>query len=93
MTAAPVTAFAASPEFSRSAEEWAKLCDNTIEYDELECLIQEYNATVQTNNLDLAEFKRNTETPRMMSPPNTVIWQMRFIPALPIRTVMKLLTE
>lgn len=58
MTAAPITAFAASPEFSRSAEEWAKLRDNTIEYDELEGLIQEYNATVQTNNLDLAEFKR-----------------------------------
>ena len=58
MTAAPVAAFAASPEFSRSAEEWAKLRDNTIEYDELEGLIQEYNATVQTNNLDLAEFKR-----------------------------------
>lgn len=58
MTAVPVTAFAASPEFSRSAEEWAKLRDNTIEYDELEGLIQEYNATVQTNNLDLAEFKR-----------------------------------
>ena len=34
MTAAPVTAFAASPEFSRSAEEWARLQDNTIEYDE-----------------------------------------------------------
>ena len=58
VTAAPVTAFAASPEFARSAEEWAKLRDNTIEYDELEGLIQEYNATVQTNNLDLAEFKR-----------------------------------
>lgn len=57
MTAAPMTALA-SPEFSRSAEEWAKLRDNTIEYDELEGLIQEYNATVQTNNLDLAEFKR-----------------------------------
>ena len=41
MTAAPVTAFAASPEFSRSAVEWAKLRDNTIEYDELEGLIQE----------------------------------------------------
>ena len=87
MTAAPVTAFAASPEFSRSAEEWAKLRDNTIEYDELEGLIQEYNATVQTNNLDLAEFKRKYGD--TMSPPNTVIWQMRFIPALPIRTVMK----
>ena len=41
VTAAPVTAFAASPEFARSAEEWAKLRDNTIEYDELEGLIQE----------------------------------------------------
>lgn len=56
--ASPVSAFAASPEFARTAEEWAKLRDNVIEYDELEDLIQEYNVTVQTNQLDLNEFKQ-----------------------------------
>lgn len=56
--AAPVTALAASPDFARSAEEWAKLRDNVMEYDELEGLIQEYNVTVQTNQLDLNEFKK-----------------------------------
>ena len=56
--AAPVTALAASPEFARSAEEWARLQDNIMEYDELEDLIHEYNITVQTNQLDLNEFKK-----------------------------------
>ncbi len=56
--AAPVTALAASPEFARTAEEWARLRDNVIEYGELEDLIQEYNATVQTNQLDLNDFKQ-----------------------------------
>lgn len=46
---APVTALAASPEFARTTEEWAKLRDNVLEYDELEDLIHEYNPTVQNN--------------------------------------------
>ena len=46
--AAPTgTAWAGSPEFARSAEEWAKLRDNVMEYDELAGLIHEYNVTVQ----------------------------------------------
>lgn len=49
---------ASSPEFARSAEEWARLQDDVLEYDEIEGLIAEYNATVQTNQLDLNEFKR-----------------------------------
>lgn len=56
--ASPLAAYAASPEFARTPEEWAKLRDNVIEYDELEDLIQEYNVTVQTNQLDLNEFKQ-----------------------------------
>lgn len=56
--AAPLAAYASSPEFARTAEEWAKLRDNVIEYDELEDLIQEYNVTVQTNQLDLSDFKQ-----------------------------------
>ena len=43
------SAYAASPSFARTEEEWAKLRDNVIEYDELEGLIHEYNATVQNN--------------------------------------------
>ena len=45
----PVTALAASPEFARTTEAWAKLRDNVLEYDELEDLIHEYNPTVQNN--------------------------------------------
>ncbi|RHP47888.1 TolC family protein [Clostridium sp. AF32-12BH] len=59
MTAAPTAAFAASPEFARSAEEWAKLQDNKIEYDEIADLVHEYNATVQKNAIDLGKFRKD----------------------------------
>ena len=59
LAAAPMTALAASPEFARTSEEWARLRDNKMEYDELEDLIAEYNTTVQTNQLDLNEFRRD----------------------------------
>ena len=59
LAAAPMTALAASPEFARTSEEWAKLRDNKMEYDELEGLIAEYNTTVQTNQLDLNQFRRD----------------------------------
>lgn len=52
------TAWAGSPEFARSAEEWAKLRDNVMEYDELAGLIHEYNVTVQNNQRDYND-KRN----------------------------------
>lgn len=54
----PLAAFASSPEFARPAEEWARLRDDVLEYGEIEDLIAEYNATVQTNQLDLNEFKK-----------------------------------
>ena len=50
-------AFASSPEFARSAEEWAQLRDNKIEYGELEGLIEEYNATVQNNQYSYRKFR------------------------------------
>lgn len=50
----------ASPEFSRSAEEWARLRDNTLEYGELEGLIQEYNATVLNNRVQYNLDKANS---------------------------------
>lgn len=59
--AAPTgTAWAGSPEFARSAEEWAKLRDNIMEYDELAGLIHEYNVTVQNNQRDYNEKKNKT---------------------------------
>lgn len=49
---AGMNAFAASPEFSRTAEEWAALRDNTLNYEEIPSLVKEYNATVQKNQAD-----------------------------------------
>lgn len=55
----PGTAWAASPEFARTEEEWAKLEDNTIEYGELEDLVHEYNATVQDNYYTYIKFRED----------------------------------
>lgn len=52
----PVQALAASPEFARTDEEWAKLQDQLIEYGELADLIHEYNVTVQNNQQEYNEF-------------------------------------
>lgn len=51
--------YAASPNFARTEEEWAKLKDNVIEYDELEDLIHEYNATVQNNQYTYQKFRQD----------------------------------
>ena len=60
LAAAAPTGTAGSPEFARSAEEWAKLRDNVMEYDELAGLIHEYNVTVQNNQRDYNEKKNKT---------------------------------
>lgn len=54
------TAFAGSPEFARSADEWAKLRDNVMEYGELPGLIHEYNVTVQNNQRDYNQKRNKT---------------------------------
>lgn len=53
------TAFARTPRFNRSNEEWATLEDNNLDFDEIENLIAEYNATVRSNEVALAKFKRD----------------------------------
>ena len=53
------TVFARTPRFNRSNEEWATLEDNNLEYGEIEDLIAEYNATVRSNEVALAKFKRD----------------------------------
>ena len=56
---APMTSFGASPEFARTEQEWARLQDNVIEYDEIPDLIHEYNATVQNNQYDYQKFRED----------------------------------
>lgn len=51
----------ASPEFARTEEEWAKLRDNVMEYDELEALIHEYNVTVLNNKENLNSDRGKTK--------------------------------
>ncbi|MDW2798541.1 TolC family protein [Clostridium boliviensis] len=45
----------ASPAFSRSDAEWEKLRDNTMEYQEIEDLVHEYNATVLSNQVEYSK--------------------------------------
>ncbi|ADL03161.1 TolC family protein [Lacrimispora saccharolytica] len=53
------TAWAGSPEFARTPEEWARLRDNVMEYEELAGLIREYNVSVQKNQLDMNDKKKD----------------------------------
>jgi hypothetical protein len=53
---APLMSFAASPEFARTSEEWARLRDNVLEYDELADLIHEYNVTTQKNQYTASQM-------------------------------------
>lgn len=55
----PMTVLGASPEFARSDEEWARLQDNTLEYEEITDLIHEYNVTVQNNQYDYNKFLKD----------------------------------
>lgn len=59
-----MNAWAGSPEFSRTSEEWAKLRDNVMEYDELKDLIHEYNVQVQKNQLDVNDKKKDDRVTR-----------------------------
>ncbi|WP_349673576.1 TolC family protein [Lacrimispora sp.] len=45
----------ASPAFSRSDAEWEKLRDDVMEYEEIEDLIHEYNATVLNNQVEYSK--------------------------------------
>lgn len=63
----PMMALAASPEFSRTAEEWARLRDNVLEYGELEDLIHEYNVTVLNNEQTFKKEERNKSIEDLLS--------------------------
>ena len=53
---------AQSPSFARTAAEWEKLEDNSLEYDEIADLVHEYNPTVINNNYDYKTFVDNYGT-------------------------------
>lgn len=52
----PMASMAASPEFARSSEEWQRLQDDELEYDEIADLIHEYNVTVLNNQYEYNRF-------------------------------------
>lgn len=53
----PVQTLAGSPEFAYTADVWAALRDNKLEFDEIDKLVHEYNATVLQNQIDYEEFR------------------------------------
>lgn len=57
LPAGSFAAFASSPSFARTAEEWASLADNRLEYGEIAGLVEEYNPTVQQNQYDYRKFR------------------------------------
>jgi len=52
-----MTSFASTPQFGKTQEEWDKLQDNTLEYDEIQTLVHEYNTTVKNNEYALKKYK------------------------------------
>lgn len=66
----PIQALAANPQFAHDEATWAKLQDNTMEYDELSLLVEEYNPNYQNeqasyndtkNDDDAAEIRRDAK--------------------------------
>lgn len=53
----PIQACAGSPEFAYSAEKWAALRDDKLEYGEIADLVHEYNNTVIQNQIAYKEEK------------------------------------
>lgn len=54
-----IPTLAANPEFARTAEEWAALRDDYLEYEEIPDLIEEYNVTVQNNQQEYNQFVKD----------------------------------
>ena len=59
LSLAPLRSLAKSPTFSRTEEEWAKLRDMNLDYEEIDGLVTEYNATVQSNQANMQQFTRD----------------------------------
>lgn len=59
LSPATLRSLAKSPTFSRTEEEWAKLRDMNLDYEEIYGLVTEYNATVQANQANMQQFTRD----------------------------------
>lgn len=59
LSPAPLRSLAKSPTFSRTEEEWTKLRDMNLDYEEIDGLVTEYNATVQANQANMQQFTRD----------------------------------
>ena len=59
LSQASLRSLAKSPTFSRTEEEWAKLRDMNLDYEEIDGLVTEYNATVQANQANMQQFTRD----------------------------------
>ena len=59
LSPATLRSLAKSPTFSRTEEEWAKLRDMNLDYEEIDGLVTEYNATVQANQPNMQQFTRD----------------------------------
>lgn len=56
-TALPLTALAGSPEFAYTAEKWASLRDDKLEFEEIADLVHEYNNTVIQNQIEYKDYR------------------------------------
>lgn len=52
----PLVSLASSPDFAKTDQEWERLRDNVLEYEEIPDLIHEYNVTVQNNQYEYNQF-------------------------------------
>ena len=85
----PVTAWAGTPEFAYTAEQWASLRDNQLEFTEIADLIHVYNNTVIQNQLEYEDFRTRTISRMItMMPPmiyteawNILIRRIQIMPA------------
>ena len=59
LSMASLRSLAKSPTFSRAEEEWTKLRDMNLDYEEIDGLVTEYNATVQANQANMQQFTRD----------------------------------
>lgn len=59
--AAPIQVLAGSPEFAYTAEKWASLRDNMLEFEELADLVHEYNNTVIQNQIEYNDYRGDTK--------------------------------
>lgn len=57
----PMQALAANPQFAHDEATWAKLQDNTMEYDELGLLVEEYNPNYQNEQASYNDTKNDDD--------------------------------